>query len=565
MIKSKLCYNIHKMIKGGIKVVKKKWWHNSVVYQIYPKSFCDSNNDGIGDLNGIISKLDYLKNLGIDVIWLSPVYKSPNDDNGYDISDYYDIMDEFGTMEDMDRLLKEANNRNIKILMDLVVNHTSSEHKWFKEAIKNKDSKYRDYYIFRKPLDGDVPNGLESCFGGSAWEIDETSNEYYLHLFSKKQPDLNWENPNMRKEIYNMMNFWINKGIAGFRMDVIDLIGKDIDKEITGNGPKLHTLIKEMNRETFGDKNLLTVGETWGVTPDIAKLYSNPNGDELSMVFQFEHIGLDEIKGKSKWDLANLDFVELKKVFSKWQAELEGCGWNSLFWNNHDLPRIVSRWGNDKGEYRKLSAKMLATILHMQKGTPYIYQGEEIGMTNVKFDSIEDYKDIETLNMYKERIDKGYDRNDIMNSIYVKSRDNARTPMQWSKEQNGGFTKGISWIRVNENYKDINVDEALRDKDSVFYHYKALINLRKENDVIIYGTYNCIDINHKAIYSYVRELNGIKFLVVANFYDKIEKFILPQNIHYDKCQLILSNYKDSNNIPNEIVLRPYEALIYKLI
>ena len=553
------------MIKGGIKVVKKKWWHNSVVYQIYPKSFCDSNNDGIGDLNGIISKLDYLKNLGIDVIWLSPVYKSPNDDNGYDISDYYDIMDEFGTMEDMDRLLKEANNRNIKILMDLVVNHTSSEHKWFKEAIKNKDSKYRDYYIFRKPLDGDVPNGLESCFGGSAWEMDETSNEYYLHLFSKKQPDLNWENPNMRKEIYNMMNFWINKGIAGFRMDVIDLIGKDIDKEITGNGPKLHTLIKEMNRETFGDKNLLTVGETWGVTPDIAKLYSNPNGDELSMVFQFEHIGLDEIKGKSKWDLANLDFVELKKVFSKWQAELEGRGWNSLFWNNHDLPRIVSRWGNDKGEYRKLSAKMLATILHMQKGTPYIYQGEEIGMTNVKFDSIEDYKDIETLNMYKERIDKGYDRNHIMNSIYVKSRDNARTPMQWSREQNGGFTKGIPWIRVNENYKDINVDEALRDKDSVFYHYKALINLRKENDVIIYGTYNCIDINHKAIYSYVRELNGIKFLVVANFYDKIEKFILPQNIHYDKCQLILSNYKDSNNIPNEIVLIPYEALIYKLI
>lgn len=545
--------------------MEKKWWHNSVVYQIYPKSFCDSNNDGIGDLNGIISKLDYLKNLGIDVIWLSPVYKSPNDDNGYDISDYYDIMDEFGTMEDMDRLLKEANNRNIKILMDLVVNHTSSEHKWFKEAIKNKDSKYKDYYIFRKPLDGEVPNGLESCFGGSAWEMDETSNEYYLHLFSKKQPDLNWENPNMRKEIYNMMNFWINKGIAGFRMDVIDLIGKDIDKEITGNGPKLHTLIKEMNRETFGDKNLLTVGETWGVTPDIAKLYSNPNGDELSMVFQFEHIGLDEIQGKSKWDLANLDFVELKKVFSKWQAELEGCGWNSLFWNNHDLPRIVSRWGNDKGEYRKLSAKMLATILHMQKGTPYIYQGEEIGMTNVKFDSIEDYKDIETLNMYKERIDKGYDRNHIMNSIYVKSRDNARTPMQWSKEQNGGFTKGIPWIRVNENYKDINVDEALRDKDSVFYHYKALINLRKENDVIIYGTYNCIDINHKAIYSYVRELSGIKFLVVANFYDKIEKFILPQNIHYDKCQLILSNYKDSNNIPNEIVLRPYEALIYKLI
>ena len=382
----------------------KKWWHNSVVYQIYPRSFYDSNNDGIGDLNGIISKLDYLKDLGVDVIWLSPVYKSPNDDNGYDISDYYNIMDEFGTIEDIDNLLKEANNRGIKILMDLVVNHTSSEHVWFKEAIENKNSKYRDYYIFRKPLDGKVPNSLKSCFGGSAWEIDKENNEYYLHLFSKKQPDLNWENKDMRKDIYSMMNFWIDKGIGGFRMDVIDLIGKDIDKEITGNGPNLHNLIKEMNRETFGNKDLLTVGETWGATPNIAKKYSNPNGEELSMVFQFEHICLDEVPGKSKWDLAKLDFVELKRVFSKWQTELEGCGWNSLFWNNHDLPRIVSRWGNDKGEYRELSSKMLATILHMQKGTPYIYQGEEIGMTNVEFNSIDDYKDIETLNMYKERI-----------------------------------------------------------------------------------------------------------------------------------------------------------------
>ena len=544
--------------------MKKKWWHNSVVYQIYPKSFCDSNNDGIGDLNGIISKLDYLKNLGIDVIWLSPVYKSPNDDNGYDISDYYDIMDEFGTMEDMDRLLKEANNRNIKILMDLVVNHTSSEHKWFKEAIKNKDSKYRDYYIFRKPLDGDVPNGLESCFGGSAWEMDETSNEYYLHLFSKKQPDLNWENPNMRKEIYNMMNFWINKGIAGFRMDVIDLIGKDIDKEITGNGPKLHTLIKEMNRETFGDKNLLTVGETWGVTPDIAKLYSNPNGDELSMVFQFEHIGLDEIKGKSKWDLANLDFVELKKVFSKWQAELEGRGWNSLFWNNHDLPRIVSRWGNDSKEYRELSAKMLATVLHMQKGTPYIYQGEEIGMTNVVFDSIDEYNDIELLNMYKERISEGYKEEDIMKSIYAKGRDNARTPMQWDDSLNGGFSKVKPWLKVNPNYVDINVKNNLEDENSIFNHYKKLIKIRKNEDVVVYGDFKLFYKDHNSIFSYIRELNDEKILVVANFYDKNEEFVLDKSIKYESCETLLSNYKDSSKDIEKINLRPYEAIIYKL-
>lgn len=543
----------------------KKWWHSSVVYQIYPRSFYDSNNDGIGDLKGIISKLDYLKDLGIDVIWLSPVYKSPNDDNGYDISDYYNIMDEFGTMEDMDMLLKEANNREIKILMDLVVNHTSSEHKWFKEAIENKNSKYRDYYIFRKPLNGQVPNNLKSCFSGSAWELDKENNEYYLHLFSKKQPDLNWENENMRQEIYDMMNFWIDKGIGGFRIDVIDLIGKEIDKEITGNGPNLHKLIKEMNRETFGKKDLLTVGETWGATCDNAKEYSNPKGDELSMVFQFEHIVLDEVSGKAKWDLSKLDFIALKKVFSKWQNELHGSGWNSLFWNNHDLPRIVSRWGNDTEKYRNISSKMLATILHMQKGTPYIYQGEEIAMTNVKFSSIDDYKDIETLNMYKERINAGYSEKDIMNSIYAKGRDNARTPMQWSKEEHGGFTKGTPWICVNDNYTDINVEEALSDKDSVFYHYKALIKLRKENDVIVYGSYKCIYEDHKAIYSYIRELDGVKFLVVANFYNGIEEFSLPKDIKYNTCELILSNYKDSKKIPNNITLRPYEAIIYKLI
>ena len=385
--------------------MERQWWHSSVVYQIYPRSFKDSNGDGIGDINGIREKLDYLKELGIDVIWLSPVYKSPNDDNGYDISDYYDIMDEFGTMEDMDNLLKEANERGIKILMDLVVNHTSDEHKWFIEAKKSKDNEYRDYYIWRDSVDGNEPNDLGSTFSGSAWQYDETTGQYYLHLFSKKQPDLNWENGKVRNEVYKMMNFWVDKGIGGFRMDVIDLIGKVPDEMITGNGPKLHEYLQEMNKAALEGKDLLTVGETWGATPDVAKLYSNPERKELSMVFQFEHIGLDQIEGKEKWDVKSLELLDLKKVLSKWQTELEGQGWNSLFWNNHDLPRIVSRWGNDK-EYRIESAKMLATLLHGMKGTPYIYQGEELGMTNVRFDDINDYNDIESLNMYKDRLSK---------------------------------------------------------------------------------------------------------------------------------------------------------------
>ncbi len=401
--------------------MERKWWHSSVVYQIYPRSFNDSNGDGIGDINGIIEKLDYLKELGIDVIWLSPVYKSPNDDNGYDISDYCDIMDEFGTMEDMDKLLSEAKNRNIKIVMDLVVNHTSDEHKWFIEAKKSKDNEYRDYYIWRDPVNGKEPNDLGSCFSGSAWQYDEESGQYYLHLFSKKQPDLNWENEKVRKEVYNMMNFWVNKGIGGFRMDVIDLIGKVPDDSITGNGPKLHEYLQEMNKAALEGNDLLTVGETWGATPEVAKLYSNPERNELSMVFQFEHIGLDQIEGKEKWDVKPLDLLDLKKVLSKWQTELDGEGWNSLFWNNHDLPRIVSRWGNDK-EYRVESGKMLATLLHGMKGTPYIYQGEELGMTNIRLENINEYNDIETLNMYKDRISKGYAHDDIMNSIYIKGR-----------------------------------------------------------------------------------------------------------------------------------------------
>ena len=545
-------------------MLEKKWWHNSVVYQIYPRSFCDSNNDGIGDLKGIISKLDYLKELGIDVIWLSPVYKSPNDDNGYDISDYKDIMDEFGTMKDLDNLLQEAKVRNIKIVMDLVLNHTSDEHKWFIEAVKNPNSKYRNYYIFREPVNGKEPNDLESIFSGSAWKLDEESGQYYLHLFSKKQPDLNWENEDMRNELYDMINFWLDKGVGGFRLDVIDLVGKQPDKKITGNGPKLHEYIHEMNNKTFGNKDVLTVGETWGATPEIAKLYSNPSREELSMVFQFEHIGLDEIPGKSKWDLAPLDFIKLKKVFNKWQTELKNEGWNSLFWNNHDLPRIVSRWGNDSEEYRELSAKMLATILHMQMGTPYIYQGEELGMTNAKFDSIDDYRDIELLNMYKERLSKGYKEEDIMKSIYAKGRDNARTPMHWDDSENGGFSKSKPWIKVNPNYKYINAKKNLEDKNSVFNHYKRLIQIRKAEETVVYGKFELLYKDHESIFAYIRELNNEKILVVANFYGGNEEFILDKNLNYKNCEILLSNYKDSNKNIEKINLRAYEAIIYKL-
>ena len=544
--------------------MERQWWHSSVVYQIYPRSFKDSNGDGIGDINGIREKLDYLKELGIDVIWLSPVYKSPNDDNGYDISDYYDIMDEFGTMEDMDNLLKEANERGIKILMDLVVNHTSDEHKWFIEAKKSKDNEYRDYYIWRDSVDGNEPNDLGSTFSGSAWQYDETTGQYYLHLFSKKQPDLNWENGKVRNEVYKMMNFWVDKGIGGFRMDVIDLIGKVPDEMITGNGPKLHEYLQEMNKAALEGKDLLTVGETWGATPDVAKLYSNPERKELSMVFQFEHIGLDQIEGKEKWDVKSLELLDLKKVLSKWQTELEGQGWNSLFWNNHDLPRIVSRWGNDSKEYRELSAKMLATVLHMQKGTPYIYQGEEIGMTNVVFDSIDEYNDIELLNMYKERISEGYKEEDIMKSIYAKGRDNARTPMQWDDSLNGGFSKVKPWLKVNPNYVDINVKNNLEDENSIFNHYKKLIKIRKNEDVVVYGDFKLFYKDHNSIFSYIRELNDEKILVVANFYDKNEEFVLDKSIKYESCEILLSNYKDSSENIEKINLRPYEAIIYKL-
>ncbi|GEP65081.1 alpha-glucosidase [Clostridium beijerinckii] len=543
----------------------KKWWKESVVYQVYPRSFNDSNGDGIGDLRGIIEKLDYLKELGIDVIWLSPVYKSPNDDNGYDISDYEDIMDEFGTMEDMDDLIEEGNKRGIKILMDLVVNHTSDEHKWFIEAKKSKDNPYRDYYIWRDPVNGEEPNDLRSTFSGSAWQYDETTGQYYLHLFSKKQPDLNWENEEVRNRIYKMMNFWIDKGIGGFRMDVIELIGKIPDKKVTHNGPKLHEYIREMNKKTFGGKDLLTVGETWGCTTEIAKKYSNPDDSELSMIFQFEHILLDQQPGKEKWDLKPLELLDLKKALSRWQVELEGTGWNSLFWNNHDVPRIVSRWGNDK-EYRVESAKMLATLLHGMKGTPYIYQGEELGMTNVRFESLEDYKDIETLNMYNERKKQGYTHEEIMLSIYTKGRDNARTPIQWDDSQNAGFTSGQPWLKVNPNYKEINVKSQLKDENSIFNYYKKLIKIRKTNPVVVHGKYELILEENKEIFAYTRTLENEMLLVICNFTGNETEFVLERKFEFKSKELLISNYNVNENDPiDSIELKPYESRIYKFI
>ncbi|CAI3267586.1 alpha-glucosidase [Enterococcus cecorum] len=539
---------------------QKHWWQEVVVYQIYPRSFKDSNGDGIGDLPGIIEKLDYLEKLGIGAIWLSPVYQSPNDDNGYDISDYEAIMTEFGTMEDMDRLIAEAKKRNIRIIMDLVVNHTSDEHAWFVEARKSKDNPYRDYYVWADPSeDGGVPNGLRSAFSGSAWQLDEATGQYYLHLFSKKQPDLNWQNEKVRQAVYQMMNFWIDKGIGGFRMDVIDLIGKVPEKEITGNGPRLHEFLQEMNQATFGKHDLLTVGETWGATPEIAKLYSNPDRHELSMVFQFEHIGLDQQEGGEKWDLAPVDLGKLKQIFAKWQTELDNQGWNSLFWNNHDLPRMISRWGND-GQYRVESAKMLAILLHMQKGTPYIYQGEEIGMTNTAITDISQARDIETINMYHERLANGYTKEDIIHSINVKGRDNARRPVQWNNHAFAGFSTVEPWIAVNDNYENINVEQALADPDSIFYTYQKLIALRKENPIMIWGDFELVD-TQEEVFAYLRKYQGETWLVVTNFSNEAHDF------KYDNAkakEIVIENMPVQLSECLDLTLKPWQAFVVKL-
>ncbi len=539
--------------KGDKMKMKSKWWKKAVIYQIYPRSFQDSNGDGIGDLRGIIKRLDYLAHLGIDAIWLSPVYASPQDDNGYDISDYKNIDPMFGTMEDMEDLITEAGKKNIRIIMDLVLNHTSDEHAWFMEAQRSINNSYHDYYVWRDGGEDAPPNDLKSVFGGSAWEWVPGLKQYYFHQFSKKQPDLNWENPKLRQELYDMINWWIKKGVGGFRLDVIDQIAKEPDLKITNNGPKLHIYLRELNQKTFGNKDLITVGEAWGATPELSRIFSNPDGSEFSMVFQFEHIGLDQQEGKDKWDLFPMNFVKLKHVFEKWQHALYDTGWNSLFWNNHDLPRAVSRFGNDT-DYRVESAKMLATLLHGMQGTPYIYQGEELGMTNVKF-SIDQYRDIETLNMFKERLEKGYNKDHIIQSLWAKSRDNARTPMQWDSSQNAGFTEGNPWIMLNSNYKEINAENQVSDPNSVFSYYKRLIQLRHENEVLLNGRFELLFPDSKEIFAYKRVFYEKKINVYCNFTDQNVKCI--RNIK--KEDILIMNYEDFN----KEYLRPYEAMIIK--
>lgn len=533
------------------------WWKKAVVYQVYPKSFNDTTGSGVGDLAGVTEKLDYLKELGITVIWLSPVYESPGDDNGYDISNYEQIDPAFGKMEDMEQLIAEAKKRGIYIVMDLVVNHTSDEHEWFEEAKSSRDNPYRDYYIWRDPVDGGVPNDLQSTFGGSAWEYSEETGQYYLHLFSKKQPDLNWENPAMRQDVYQMMNFWLDKGIGGFRLDVIDLIGKQPDQLVTADGPKLHDYLQEMNEATFGHQDVLTVGETWSATVQNAKQYSNPDGSELSMVFQFEHILLDQQDDGEKWDLKPLNLVDLKRTLAKWQTELGDEGWNSLFWNNHDTPRIVSRWGNDK-EYRQESSKLFAILLHLMKGTPYIYQGEEIGMTNYEMASLDDIYDIESINMYHERLAAGHSEADILTSINAKGRDHARTPMQWHGDQaHAGFTAGQPWIPVNDNFTEINVAQNLAEKDSVFATYQQLIQYRRDHDIVVKGDFQLLYPDHPAVFAYKRQWQDDAFVVFANVSEEV------QTVHVADVSLhdvIINNYDEVTVLDGQLTLEPYQAI-----
>ena len=539
-------------------MLKKDWWKSAVIYQIYPRSFQDTNGDGFGDFQGIIKRLPYLEKLGIDCIWLCPVYRSPQDDNGYDISDYCDVDPMFGTMADMEELIGKAREHGIYIVMDLVLNHSSDEHKWFIEAKKSRENPYHDYYVWRDGKEGVLPNDMKAAFGGSAWEWVPEVEQYYFHQFSVKQPDLNWENPKLRQELWDIINFWIDKGVGGFRLDVIDLVGKVPDEKIISNGPKLHEYIKEMTAHTFVRDNLISVGETWSATPEIAKLYSNPDGSELSMVFQFEHICLDQQEGKEKWDLAPLPFHKFKEVWNKWQTELYGCGWNSLFWDNHDLPRIVSRWG-DEGQYREESAKMLATLLHGMQGTPYIYQGEELGMTNVKYE-LEEYRDIELFGMYKERRAQGYTHEELMESIYAKTRDNARTPMQWDTTEQAGFTTGKPWMKVNPNYTEINAAEQVDCEDSIFNYYRKLIQLRKELPVLTDGKFTMLDMDHDQIFAYLRDNGEDKLLVVCNFYGNTVDYAVSEKA--EDLELLIGNYTEENMQTD--VLRPYEARIYRI-
>ena len=552
--------------------MEKKWWKESVVYQIYPKSFKDSNGDGVGDIRGIIQKLDYLKELGVNVLWISPMLESPQDDNGYDISDYRRIYKEYGTMEDYEELLSEAHKRDIRILMDLVVNHTSDEHNWFVESRKSKDNPYRDYYIWKDPVNGKEPNNWGGAFGGSAWEYDPQTQMYYLHLFSKKQPDLNWENEKVRQEVYDMMTFWCEKGIDGFRMDVISMISKDqtfpdgeMNNSLYGDfgpycvhGPRIHEFLQEMNREVLSKYDIMTVGETSGVTIEEAQNYAGEARNELNMVFQFEHV--DNGSGDyGKWTTEKYDFKEFKRIMIKWQEELQGKAWNSLFLGNHDQPRSVSRFGNDNPAYRETSAKMLATCLHMMQGTPYVYQGEELGMTNVYFDILEDYRDIESINFFTELTEAGLMTPEyMMKCLMLRSRDNARTPMQWDDSAQAGFTDGESWIKVNPNYKEINAAQQLEDPNSIFHYYQKLIRLRKEKDIIVYGEFEPIYRDDEQIFAYIRRQKQEKLLTVCNFSDKNAEMEIPEEFKGAEC--LITNL-DRTVFEGRIVLKPYEAFV----
>lgn len=529
------------------------WWRSAVFYQIYPKSFQDSNGDGIGDLQGIIRRLDYLEKLGIDGIWLSPVCASPQVDNGYDISDYRAIWPTFGTMEDMELLIREAKKRGISIIMDLVLNHTSDQHRWFQEALKDRENPYHSYYIWRDGTPDTPPNDMQAVFGGSMWTYVPHLKQYYFHQFAVQQPDLNWENPAVRRELYDMIRFWVDKGIEGFRLDVIDQIAKDPDQKITGNGPRLHEFLEELSREAFIEEGLVTVGEAWGADVERAKKYSSPDGRELSMVFQFEHICLDQQPGGEKWDWTPLPLVRLKRCMERWQLGLHGQGWNSLFLNNHDLPRIVSRWGDD-GKYRVESAKMLAIMLYGMEGTPYIYQGEELGMTNIRL-PIEAYDDIESRNFYTDRLSRGYREEDIMAAIYARGRDNARTPMQWSPDLYAGFSQEKPWLPVNPNYREINAQAALADPGSVFCCYQALIALRKRFQVFQDGVFKLLEPESSRLFVYTRETEGEQLLVICNFTGESVPFRRPAE--FARAELLLSNYEAAAE-----VLRPYEAQLF---
>lgn len=544
-----------------------EWWKKSVVYQIYIKSFQDSNNDGIGDLQGIISRLDYLKKLGVDVLWLTPIYKSPNDDNGYDISDYYQIQPEFGTMDDFEELLEKAHQRQIKIILDVVFNHTSDEHHWFKESQSSKENRYRDYYIWKEPKEGDVPNNWTSCFQGSAWEFDENTKEYYLHLFSKKQPDLNWQNPKVRQECYDIMNYWVDKGVDGFRLDVINVISKDesqyyVDSLVKGhkvcaNGPHVHEYIQEMNQKVFSRKELLTVGETPAVTIEDGKKYAPLDNSELSMIFQFELMDVDGAE-TNKWSDQRFVLKDLKQIMSRWQEGMYQKAWNSLFWNNHDQPRCVSRFGDTSTAfYHEKSAKMLAICLHMMQGTPYIYQGEELGMTNVPFKSLNDYRDIETYNSYKQlvEIEKKVTHEDMLRYLLKSSRDHARTPMQWNKGKNAGFSNQTPWIMVNPNYLTINAEDEINNSNSIFHTYQKLIQLRKEYEIITLGKYELMMKDNENIYAYKRLYKDEEMIVYCNFTDKEVSY--DASILNDE-KILIQNYEKHQ----KGTLKPYESIVF---